>query len=94
MCMNNEYVKETKTLKDKTDKETKLELIISIVKTRNDLQIAHNNYEYAEGNLIDYFLYEIKANQSKLDHLLKKAKELNMEMELVDALAFKGKKVV
>lgn len=92
--MSNEYVKETKTLKDKTDNETKLELIISIVKTRNDLQIAHNNYEYAEGNLIDYFLYEIKANQSKLDHLLKKAKELNMEMELVDVLALKGKKVV
>lgn len=92
--MSNEYVKETKALKDKTDNETKLELIISIVKTRNDLQIAHNNYEYAEGNLIDYFLYEIKANQSKLDHLLKKAKELNMEMELVDVLALKGKKVV
>ena len=40
MFMSNEYVKETKTLKDKTDNETKLELIISIVKTRNDLQIA------------------------------------------------------
>lgn len=92
--MNNEYVRENKIVTDKSDKEKKLELIVSIVKTRNDLEIAHNNYEYAEGHLIDYFLYEIKANQSKLDHLLKKAKELNMEMELVDAIAFKGKRVV
>ena len=37
---------------------------------------ARNNYEFAEGELIDYYLYQIKANQAKLDYLIKKAKEL------------------
>ena len=57
--MGYEYVKDS-IIKDKSENEKKLELIVSIIKTRNDLQNANNNYEYAEGDLIDYFLYEIK----------------------------------
>lgn len=91
--MGYEYVKES-IIKDKTENEKKLELIVSIIKTRNDLQNANNNYEYAEGDLIDYFLYEIKANEAKLDHLINTAKEIGMELDLVNSLAFRGKKVV
>ena len=91
--MGYEYVKET-IIKDKSENEKKLELIVSIIKTRNDLQNVNNNYEYAEGDLIDYFLYEIKANEAKLDYLLNMAKEIGMEVDLVNSLAFKGKKVV
>ena len=91
--MGYEYVKET-IIKDKTENEKKLELIVSIIKTRNDLQNANNNYEYAEGDLIDYYLYEIKANEAKLDHLINIAKKIGMEADLVNSLAFKGKKVV
>lgn len=91
--MGYEYVKEN-IIKDKTENEKKLELIVSIIKTRNDLQNANNNYEYAEGDLIDYYLYEIKANEAKLDHLINTAKKIGMEADLVNSLAFKGKKVV
>ncbi len=91
--MGYEYVKESQ-IKDKSDNEKKLDLMISIIKTRNDLENANNNYEYAEGDLIDYFLYEIKANQSKLDYLLNKAKEVGVELDIVNALSLKLGNVV
>lgn len=92
--MNYEYVKETAEIKDKTDKEKQLELIISVIKTRNDLDNARKNYEFAEGNLIDYYLYEIKANQSKLDYLLNKVKKLGVELDLASSFALKNKDVI
>ena len=92
--MNYEYVKETVEIKDKTEKEKKLELILSIIKTRNDLENARKNYEFAEGNLIDYYLYEMKANQSKLDYLINKAKQLGVELDLASSYVLKNKKVI
>lgn len=87
--MSYEYIKET-IIKDKTESEKKLELIISIIKTRKDLENANNNYEFAEGNLIDYFLYEIKANQAKLDYLLGKAKEVGVELDMFNSRTIKN----
>ena len=92
--MNSEYVKETVEIKDKTEKEKKLELILSVIKTRNDLENARKNYEFAEGNLIDYYLYEMKANQSKLDYLINKAKQLGVELDLASSYVLKNKKVI
>ena len=92
--MNYEYVKETAEIKDKTEKEKKLELILSVINTRNDLENARKNYEFAEDNLIDYYLYEIKANQSKLDYLLSKAKQLGVELDLASSFVLKNKKVI
>lgn len=91
--MGYEYVKES-IIKDKSENEKRFELVVNIIKTRDDLQNANNNYEYAEGDLIDYFLYEIKANEAKLDHLLNTAKEIGMEVDFINSLAFRGKKVV
>ena len=92
--MGYEYVRDSKDIKDKTDKEKQLELIVSIIKTRNDLENARKNYEFAEDNLIDYFLYEIKANQSKLDYLLGKAKRLGVELDLASSFILKNKNVI
>ena len=92
--MNYEYVKETVEIKDKTENEKKLELILSVIKTRNDLENARKNYEFAEGNLIDYYLYEMKANQSKLDYLINKAKQLGVELDLASSYVLKNKKVI
>lgn len=92
--MNYEYVKETVEIKDKTEKEKKLELILSVIKTRNDLENARKNYEFAEENLIDYYLYEMKANQSKLDYLINKAKQLGVELDLASSYVLKNKKVI
>ena len=70
--MYEEFVKEF-NLKDKTREELNTILVQSIIKTNKDLQSARNNYEFAEGELIDYYLYQIKANQSKLNYLIKKS---------------------
>ena len=88
------YIKEGKELKEKNPKEKELELLISIINAKNDLENANRNYEYAEGNLIDYYLYEIKANQSKLDYLIKTAKKNGIQGDTVKSLMFKGKRVV
>ncbi len=66
------YVKERINQKKKKENA---DLISCIIKTREDLITANNNYEFADGDLIDYYLYQIKATQSKYNYLLKKAKQ-------------------
>ena len=92
--MGYEYVKESSEIKDKNEKEKNLELILSVIKAKKDLQNARDNYEFAEGNLIDYYLYEIKANQAKLDYLLGKAKKNGVELDLLGSFVLKNKKVI
>lgn len=88
------YIKDGKDIKEKSDKEKELELLISIINAKHDLENACMNYEYAEGNLIDYYLYEIKSNQSKLDYLIKTAKEYKIQNDVIKSISLKRKKVV
>lgn len=83
--MQEEYVKEKKIL-DKTKEEMTQMLIQSIINTNNDIQIAQKNYEFAEGDLIDYYLYTIKANQSKLNYLIKTSKKSGIELSRIEKL--------
>ncbi|MCR5147198.1 MAG: YaaL family protein [Clostridia bacterium] len=92
--MEERYVKESELIKDKSENEKKLELILSVINARKDLENANRNYEFAEGNLIDYYLYEIKANQSKLDYLIKKAKKQGVELDVANSFILKNKKVI
>ena len=92
--MGYEYVKESSEIKDKNEHEKKMELILSVIKTKHDLENASKNYEYAEGSLIDYYLYAIKVSQSKLDYLLKKAKQLGIEFDLACSFVLKNKKII
>ena len=71
--MQEEFMRDYKIF-DKKDKEKEVELLYSIMKTRIDLEQAHKNFEFAEDDLIDYYTYQIKANQSKLDYLTRLAK--------------------
>ena len=89
--MDNEYIKDDK-IKDKTEEEKNRELLANIVKTREYLKQAHKNFEFAEKDLIDYFAYDIKANQSKLDYLIKlaKSKGLVMNFYVLNELDFIG----
>lgn len=89
--MHEEYVKEVKIL-DKTEEESNVELIKSIIKTKVDLENANRNYEFAEGELIDYYLYQIKANQSKLNYLLKKAKKEKLIIDVIKQIEIKQDK--
>ena len=72
--MQEEYLL-SKMLKGKSEKERETEIMQSIIETKEKLKIARSNFEYAEDDMIDYYIYQIKANQSKLDYLIKIAKQ-------------------
>lgn len=83
--MQEDYVKE-KEIVDKSKEEMNRMLIQSIINTNNNIQVAQKNYEFAEEELIDYYLYEIKANQSKLNYLIKKSKKNGIELSRIEKL--------
>lgn len=89
--MYEEYVKDLKLI-EKTEEELNIELIKSIIKTKLDLENANKNYEFAEGELIDYYLYQIKANQSKLNYLLKKAKKNGIIIDMIKQIEIRKNK--
>ena len=72
--MEEEYLL-NKMIKGKTEKEREIELMQNIIETKEKLQNDRKNFEYAEDGMIDYYIYQIKANQSKLDYLIKLAKK-------------------
>lgn len=81
--MRSQYVKET-IIEDKSENEKDEELMFTILQTKKSIQEASINYEYADGKLIDYFVYTIKAEQAKLDYLIEKAKVKGLSLELID----------
>ena len=83
--MQEEYLIE-KMIKGKSDKERKIELMRTIIETKEMLKIARCNFEYAEDDMIDYYTYQIKAHQSKLDYLIKVAKRRGIEVSRIDEL--------
>lgn len=79
--MKSEFIKETEII-DKNEEQKEKELIRSIIITKKNLEQAHRNFEYAENELIDYYSYKIKANQAKLDYLIKQAKLKGLILKL------------
>lgn len=86
--MQEEFLKENKII-EKTEIEKEEELIISILKTKKELNVARQNFEYAQGDLIDYYSYQIKANQSKLDYLIKLAKKKGIIVDIISDAKFR-----
>lgn len=80
-----EYRKETKII-EKTEEEKEIELIISIIKAKKELEIASLNFEYAQEDLIDYYTYQIKATRAKLDYLVKKAKKRGIALDMIQQI--------
>ena len=83
--MQEDYLLE-KMIKGKTDKEKELELMQTIIETKELLKNARSNFEYAEDDLIDYYTYQIKAHQSKLDYLIKIAKRKGIVLDRINEL--------
>ena len=81
--MQEEYVRETKLI-EKTEIEKEIELIRTIIKTREELKCNNMNFEYAKGDLVDYYTYQIKANQAKLDYLIKLAKARGIKVDMIN----------
>lgn len=64
------------------------------MKTKMDLENSSTNYEYAEDELIDYYLYQIKANQAKLNYLLRKAKKSGIILDRIKELELRKMKYI
>ena len=87
------YVRENEIL-DKNQKEYEKELVQSIIVTRNNLDVANKNYEQAEEELIDYYLYKIKAEKAKYNYLLRKAKQNGIIIDFLKDFNVTDTKVV
>ena len=87
--MLEEYKREN-IFKDKNELDKEIELIRNIIKTREELKNNNKNFELAEIDLVDYYIYEIKANQAKLDYLLKKAKAKGISIDTVNRIKYEN----
>lgn len=87
--MQNEYMKNTNESVEKNEREKEIELIMSIIKTKEELKDANKNFDYAGGDLIDYYTYQIKANQAKLDYLIKIAKSRGITVDMINDIKFR-----
>ena len=80
-----EYIKENENeILTLNEYEKNIQLIQNILKTQKDLAKAHVNFEYAEDELIDFYTYQIKALQSKLDYLTRVAKIKNIDYDIIN----------
>ena len=91
--MEEEFVKEHR-IKELTAKDKDEDIIKNVIKAKSELECVINNFEYAENDLIDYFSYQIKANQAKLDYLLKKAKRRGILLSMIEEIEMKTKKAM
>ena len=86
--MQNEYYVRDEEIVEKTEIEKEIELIKSIIKTREELKAANRNFEYAQDGLVDYYTYQIKASQAKLDYLIKLAKQKGLQVDMINDIKF------
>ncbi len=77
--MYNEYVREVK-INDKNDQEKNVELLSNIQVVKNSLCNMYNNLQFADSDLIDYYTYQIKAEEAKYNYLIKQAKKRNLNI--------------
>ena len=87
--MLEEYSKEN-LIKEKAELDKENELIRNIIKTREELKNNNINFELAEKDLVDYYIYEIKANQAKLDYLYKVAKARGIKIDIISQIKYEN----
>lgn len=83
--MQEEFIKEN-NIKDKTDVEKEIELVRNIITVKEELKVANENFEFVEDELIDYYTYQIKANQSKLNYLIRQAKTKGITIDMINQI--------
>ena len=81
--MHEEFVKEFKS-PELSEEDYDKEIIKGILESKEALLNAHRNFDFAEGELIDYYTYKIKSEQAKIDYLLKKAKNKKLVLTSTD----------
>lgn len=86
--MEDGYMKESE-IKNIEEKEREIELIKNIINTRRELKNVDKNFEYAQDDLVDYYIYEMKANQAKLNHLIKMAKMKGITVDMINDIKYR-----
>lgn len=71
------------------EKEKEIELIRNIINTRKELKNVDKNFEYAQDELVDYYIYEMKANQAKLNYLIKMAKTKGITVDMINDIKYR-----
>ena len=77
-------------LPEKTEEDRNKELLDTILQTKKVIYEANLNYEMAEGKLIDYFLYTIKAEQARFDYLVSRAIAMGISVDVGEQLNVKN----
>ena len=77
--MYDEFVKEAQ-INEKTDLEKNNELLLNIIFVKNSLANMYNNLQFADSDLIDYYTYQIKAEEAKYNYLIKQAKKKKLNV--------------
>ncbi len=80
--MKESYIKEIPII-DLNQEQSDISIVESIMESQRKLELAHKNFEYARGDLVDYYAYQIKSEQAKISYLLKQAKnkKINLDTE-------------
>ena len=86
--MEDGYMKESE-IESMEEKEREVELIKNIIKTRRELKNVDKNFEYAQDDLVDYYIYEMKANQAKLNYLIKMAKMKGLTVDMINDIKYR-----
>ena len=82
------FSRDSAFLKDATDAIIGIASVLEVY-SREELKIANRNFEYAKDDLVDYYTYQIKANQAKLDYLIKIAKTKGIEVDMINDIKFR-----
>lgn len=79
--MDNYYIKDDSEIivKNYNKKDLKKELIENLKSAILELEVAHENYNLATDDLVDYYIYKIKAAKAKYDYLIRMIKNLDMK---------------
>lgn len=73
--MREEFVKETKII-DRSEAEHNQDVLKELEASKKRLMSFHENINFVDGNLIDYYTYQIKAEEAKYGYLLNRVKEI------------------
>ena len=68
------------------EKKIDKDLIKCIIRASRDIELLNKNFEVAEGELIDYYAYQIKANKSKLNYLIKEVKKQGISVDILNKM--------
>lgn len=81
------YMQESE-IENLDEKEKEIELIRNIINTRKELKNVDKNFEFAQDELVDYYIYEMKANQAKLNYLIRMAKMKGITVDMINDIKY------